>query len=82
MFKRDKGGSLYYEGKYAKYSLLEGITDNKLTSDIVFIFREPTEEQIISENYVGEVIGFVYGAFEDLSAIEDTIKRYEENAIW
>lgn len=78
MFKRDSQNSLYYEGKNGiEYSLLEGITDSNKTSDIVFIFREPTKEDL-KNDYYGEVVAWVYGGFEELEFVEDKIKEYEE----
>lgn len=78
MFKRDSQGSLYYEGKSGiKFSLLEGLTDKGFNSDILFIFREATQEEM-SNDYYGEVIGWVYGGFEELDFVEEKIKNYEQ----
>ena len=78
MFKRDSLGSLYYEFGNRRYELLLGKTSNDLSSDILFIFKTPLEEEIEKETFYGKVIGFLYGGFSDLQAIEETIKKYEE----
>ena len=78
MFINGKDG-LHYEGKHY-YSLLEGKTSNGYTSDILFIYREATEQEL-ANNYVGEVVTWLYGA-TNLNAlkgiIEYEIKKYEE----
>lgn len=75
-FLRDSQGSLYYQSKY-EYSLLEGMTDKGYTSDIMFIFREPTQEDIAND-YYGEVIGWVFDGFNELDFVEKKIKEYEQ----
>ena len=84
MFKRDANENLYYESENSiRYSLLLGVTDKDMTSDIIFIFREPTEQNIY-DGWTGEVVGFVYGGFCDLDIgdklefIEQKIKDYEK----
>ena len=64
-------------GKY-DYSLLEGMTDKEFTSDILFIFREPTIEEI-DNGFTGEVVNFLYGGFSNLNNIEEMIIEYEKN---
>lgn len=77
MFKRDTQGCLYYESKSGiEYSLLEGKTDNGKTSDIVFIFREATEEDH-DKGFHGEVVNWKYGGFQDLTYLEEDIIDYE-----
>lgn len=82
MFKKDSQGCLYYESEKTKleYSLLEGRTNNDYTSDIVFIFREPTPKDI-ENDYYGEVVNWCYGGFEDLDFMEKQIKEYEEKNV-
>lgn len=75
-FYNDSQDNLCYRGKY-EYSLLEGMTDKGYSSDIVFIFREPTQKDI-EEGFTGEVVSFVYGGFDNLDFIEREIKEYEE----
>ena len=84
MFKKNKQGNLYYESENnIEYSLLLGVTDKGMSSDTIFIFREPTEENI-ENSFTGEVVGFVYGGFCDLDIddkleyVEDQIKEYEK----
>lgn len=72
----DSQGNLNYRGKY-DYSLLEGIASSGATSDIVFIFREATPEEI-KNDYYGEVINWCYGGFDNLDFMEKQIKKYEE----
>ena len=79
-FKKDSQGCLYYETDKHIYSLLEGKTNNGLTSDIIFIFKEPTMDEL-GNNYTGEVIGYVYGGFNELTGIEETIKDYEKKEV-
>lgn len=75
-FLRDSQGSLYYKSKY-EYSLLNGITDKGYTSDIMFIFREPTGNDI-ENGFTGEVVSFLYGGFENLKDVEQIILDYEK----
>lgn len=77
MFRRDTQGCLYYESTSGiEYSLLEGKTDNGKTSDIVFIFREATEEDH-DKGFYGEVVNWKYGGFQDLKFLEEDIIDYE-----
>ena len=78
-FYRDEQGNLCYKGKY-DYSLLVGKTDKDYTSDIVFIFREPTNKEI-DEGFTGAVINFLYGGFDNLGNIEELILDYEKKTI-
>ena len=80
MFKEDSQGCLYYESKKTKisYSLLEGITNNNHTSDIVFIFRDATPKET-ENDYYGEVINWCYDGFNNLDFMEKQIKEYEKN---
>lgn len=81
MFKKDSQEDLYYESENKiNYNLFEGRTSKGYTSDIIFIFREPTEEDIMN-GYCGEVVGWLYGGFEhlDLNFVESKIKEYEES---
>lgn len=75
-FLRDSQGSLYYKGKY-EYSLLDGTTDKGYSSDIMFIFREPNENDI-QNGFTGEVISFLYGGFDNLKDVEKIILDYEK----
>ncbi len=80
MFKENKDGFYYLSDKtQIEYSLLEGYTTNGSYSDIAFIFREPTEDDIYN-GFTGEVIGFVYGGYSSNTKdfIEMTIKEYEK----
>lgn len=84
MFKRDSQGNLYYESENKiDYSLLVGMTDKNMTSDVLFVFREPTEDNI-DNGFTGEVVDFVYGGFSDIDVsdklqyIEMRIKEYEK----
>ena len=74
----DSDGSIEYKTKNNLYSLLEGKTSNDLTSDILFIYREPKflENDVIP----GEVVDFIYGGFsnDNLKNVEEIIKKYEE----
>lgn len=78
-FYRDSQDNLCYRGKY-EYSLLNGVTDKGFSSDILFIFREATHEDI-EKGFTGEVVGFVYGGFDDLDFVERVIKEYEEKDV-
>lgn len=88
MFKEDINGSIYYEGKNGQhYTLLEGIDNKNLTSDIVFIYKEPLIEiDGVEYETKGAVIGWSYGGFrsqkgrlpkDELDYIEHEIKKYE-----
>ena len=79
MFKENKDGVYYLSDKtQTKYSLLEGYTTNGFYSDTVFIFREPTEQDI-DDGFTGEVVGFVYGGYNSSNKdfIEEMIRHYE-----
>ena len=76
-FFRDCQNSLHYRGEKYEYSLLDGVTDTGYTSDIMFIFREPTSEEL-DNNFAGAVVDFVYGGFEDLDFVEQRILEYEK----
>lgn len=94
MFKEDVNGSIYYEGKNGQhYTLLEGIDNKNLTSDIIFIYKEPIIE-INGEEYGdvtdSDVIDWFYGGFRTnggklpqdvLNYIEDRIKEYENKVL-
>ncbi len=75
MFKTTRDGIYYISDKY-EYSLLEGKTSNGYTSDMVFIFREPTQEDY-DRNFYGEVVDWIFDGFNQLAAIEEIIKDYE-----
>ena len=79
MFKKDSKENLYYESTKTGiiYSLLEGIASNGGNSEIVFIFRNSSEEEQ-DNGYFGEVVNWIYCGFEDLEYIEKIIKNYEE----
>ncbi len=78
MFKEDIQGNLEYISKSDRiYSLLEGVTNKGNTSDIVFIFREATPDEM-DNDYYGEVIDWVYDGFANLEFVEQKIKEYEE----
>ena len=91
MFKEDQNGGIYYlSDNNIQYSLLEGIDNVNRTSDILFIFREPTEEEIENTSFCGEVVDFVYGGFDcfndthGLSSkdfVEERIKTYERKVL-
>lgn len=72
----DSQGNLNYRGKY-EYSLLEGIASSGATSDIVFIFREATPEEM-DNGFYGEVANWCYDGFNNLDFMENQIKEYEE----
>lgn len=78
MFKKDSQDSLYYlsDKTNIEYSLLEGLTNKRFTSDIVFIFREATPTEM-ENDYYGEVIGWVFDGFNELEFVESKIKEYE-----
>ena len=80
MFKERNGEIYYLSDKGIEYSLLLGKTNNDLSSDIIFVLREPTEQEIEEQDFCGEVIGFTYGGFRHLEKefIEDMIKKYEK----
>lgn len=81
MFQEDSQGNLMYVSENGiEYSLLEGITDKGNTSDIVFIFREPTPEEM-DNDYYGEPIDWVYGGFQELEFVANKIKEYEKKTI-
>ena len=72
MFKEsEETKELCYETEKRLYYLFQGYTNNGLNSDIVFI-------TYITKDYDTKFVGFVYGGFSDLQAIEETIKYYEE----
>lgn len=79
MFKRDSKENLYYESEKTGriYSLLEGIASNGSNSEIVFIFRNATEEEQ-DNDFFGEVVSWLYCGFEDLDFIEKIIVEYEK----
>lgn len=91
MFKKDLNGGIYYLSENGvHYSILEGIDNVNRTSDILFIFREPTKEEIENTTFCGEVVDFVYGGFggfndiHGLSSkdfIEERIKEYEHKVL-
>lgn len=72
MFLKDNAGSLYYKSDIRNYYLFEGKTNNNLTSDIIFIvyFTKDIETKLVD---------FIYGGFDNLQAIEETIKRFEKS---
>lgn len=84
MFTKDSNGALQYETKDNLYSLLEGIDNKGYTSDIVFIYKEPkailNEQGEVIDMTIGDVVDFVYGAFDskNYGYIEDKIKEYEK----
>ena len=57
------------------YELLEGISSNNLTSDIIFIIDRNGEEN------PGKIIDFVYGGFENLAKdyIKEKVEEYIKN---
>ena len=78
MFKEDTQGNTYYLSKSNReYQLLIGITNKGYTSDIVFIFKEATPEEM-EKGYYGEVVDWVYDGFSDLSFIEQKILEHEK----
>lgn len=81
MFKRDSQDSLYYESEKTGriYFLYEGMTSSGFTSDMVFIYKEATLDEMDNDDYYGEVIAWVYGGFEELDFVEQKIKEYEES---
>lgn len=82
MFKKDSLGNTYYLSTKTniEYQLLVGITNNGYTSDIVFIFREASTEEM-ENDYYGEVIGWVYDGFNDFDFIEKKIINYEKKEL-
>ena len=80
MFKERDKEIYYLSDNGIEYSLLLGKTSNDLSSDIIFVFREPTEQEIEEQDFCGEVIGFTYGGFWHLEKdfIEKMIKNYEK----
>lgn len=78
MFVEERSG-LSYVGKH-HYSLLEGKTSKGYTSDILFIYRDTTEEEL-KNGFSGEIVTWIYGAsnLEALKGIiQYEIKKYEE----
>lgn len=71
------GEDIYISSNNITYSLLVGKTFNGLTSDIVFIFREPSEEEQNNDFY-GCVVDWVYCGWECLEIIESIIINYEK----
>ena len=70
----EKYDGLYYIGSDNKnYELLEGVSSNGYTSDIIFILDRNGEEN------PGKIIDFVYGGFRNLA--KDYIKEKVENYI-
>ena len=74
MFKEmGRDGLCYFSESGKRYDLLEGISSNGFTSDIIFIVdMNDLENQ--------KIVNFVYGGFDGIQkdGIEDFIKEYEE----
>ena len=72
MFKQTQFGLVYIGSDRLQYELLEGLTSNGYTSDIIFILD--TNDQ---EKPQGIIIDFVYGGFEDnKDYIQNQIEKY------
>lgn len=77
----DSDQSIIYRTAYATYSLLEGVTNNGLNSDILFIYREPIF--VGNDVILGEVVNFIYGGFsrENLKEVKNIIEKYEKEKL-
>ena len=79
---KDRNGALFYRTKNYDYDLLCGYDSKNYNSDILFIFREPTENGLLNGE-TGEMIGYMYGGFDGIEKNEfgklDYIKLKIEN---
>jgi len=72
MFINKYDGIDYIGSDGLVYELLEGISSNGYTSDIIFIIDRNGEEN------PGKIIDFVYGGFENLAKdyIKEKVEKY------
>lgn len=75
MFKNTQCGLVYIGSDQLQYELLEGLTSNGYTSDIIFIIDRNGEEN------PGKIIDFVYGGFRNLAKdyIKEKVEEYIKN---
>lgn len=71
MFKETQFGLVYVGSDGLQYELLEGKTTSNHTSDIVFIL-----DNNIKDKPQGVIVDFLYGGFEELEWIKETIEKY------
>lgn len=74
MFEEKRDGLTYIGSDHKEYELVEGISSNGYTSDILFMLDRNNIEKTI-------VIDFIYGGFreENKKWIKETIEKYIEN---
>ena len=74
MFKEKRDGLCYVGSDGLEYELLEGMTSNGFTSDIIFIMDRNKNDN------PGVIIDFVYGDIEDTKDfIQRQVEKYIEN---
>lgn len=72
MFKNTKCGLVYIGSDQLQYELLEGLTSNGYTSDIIFILDTNNKEKP-----QGVIVDFVYGGIEEnKDYIQNQIEKY------
>lgn len=75
MFKEKRDGLCYVGSDNKEYELLEGMSSNGFTSDIIFIMDRNGNDN------PGVIIDFVYGGFRhlDMDYIKEIIEKYIED---
>lgn len=74
MFKEKRDGLCYVGSDNKEYELLEGMSSNGFTSDIIFIMDRNENDN------PGVIIDFVYGDIEDTKDfIQRQVEKYIEN---
>jgi hypothetical protein len=78
MFKEKRDGLCYEGSDGLEYELLEGISSNGFTSDIIFIIDRNDKDGEINP---GIIISFVYGGFRHLEKdfIKEEVEKYIKN---
>ena len=72
MFKDTQCGLVYIGSDQLQYELLEGLTSNGYTSDIIFILDTNDKEKP-----QGVIVDFVYGGIEEnKDYIQNQIEKY------